>query len=103
MNARWTALCVLLGLATAPGLAPAQTGATPHRTGGAMLSYGPDYADVYREAAQYVAKILRGTAPGELAMAQPSRFELVLNLKLARSLGINIPQSMLLRADEVIQ
>lgn len=75
----------------------------PYRGFGAMLSYGPDHADVYREAAQYVAKILRGTAPGELAMAQPSRVERVLNLKLARSLGSNIPQSMLLRADEVIQ
>ena len=70
---------------------------------GALLSYGPDYAVIYRKAAEYVAKILGGAAPGDLPMEQPTRFEFVVNLKTAKALGITIPQSLLLRADEVIQ
>ena len=70
---------------------------------GAMLSYGPDYAVIYRKAAEYVAKILSGAAPGDLPVEQPTKFDLVINLKTAKALGIAIPQSLLLRADEVIQ
>jgi putative ABC transport system substrate-binding protein len=70
---------------------------------GAMLSYGPDFAATYAMAADYVAKILKGAHPGELPMEQPTKFEFVVNLKIAKALGITIPESLLLRADEVIQ
>ena len=70
---------------------------------GALISYGPDLLDTFRRAPIFVDKILRGTKPGELPFEQPTRLELVVNLKTARQLGITIPPSILLRADEVIQ
>ena len=68
-----------------------------------MLSYGPDFAATYAKAADYVAKILKGAYPGDLPMEQPTKFEFVVNLKIAKALGITIPESVLARADEVIQ
>ena len=72
-------------------------------TAGALMSYGPNVAALYQRAADYVDKILRGANPGELPVEQPTRFELVINLKSAKALGIEVPSSMQLLADEVIE
>jgi len=70
---------------------------------GGLMSFGPNFRDSFRRAADYVDKILRGTQPRDLPIEQASRFELVINLKTARSLGLTIPRSLLLRADQVIE
>ena len=70
---------------------------------GGLMSYGPNYDHLFHRAATYVDKILRGARPSDLPVEQPTRFELVINLKTAKTLGITIPQALLLRANEVIQ
>jgi putative ABC transport system substrate-binding protein len=70
---------------------------------GGLLSYGPDRVDIFRRAASYVDRILRGDKPGDLPVQLPTKFEMVVNLKTATALGLAIPPSIMLRADEVIE
>jgi putative ABC transport system substrate-binding protein len=82
---------------------PSAYGLREHVVAGGLLSYAADIAQNYRDAAVYVDKILRGAKPAELPVAQPTRYQLVINLKTARTLGLTVSQPLLLRADEVIE
>src|SRR5215471_5166731 len=82
---------------------PAVYGFSYFATDGGLISYGVDRVDLSRRAASYVDRILRGTKPAELPVQLPTKFEMVLNLKTAKALGLTVPQSILLRADEVIE
>jgi putative ABC transport system substrate-binding protein len=90
-------------LAAAQNNVPAVYSVSDYARDGGLLSYGADQVDPWRRAATYVDRILRGAKPGDLPVQFPTKFELAVNLKTAKALGLNVPQSILLRADEVIE
>jgi len=82
---------------------PAVYGQVDHVGAGGLMAYTPNFLDNYRRAAVYVDKILRGANPGDLPIEQATKFELLINLKTAKALGLTIPPSLLQRADQVIE
>jgi putative ABC transport system substrate-binding protein len=82
---------------------PTMFGSRANAVAGGLMSYAPDHGDLWRRAAVYIDKILKGAKPADLPVEQASKYELVINLKTAKGLGLTIPQSILVRADEIIQ
>ena len=82
---------------------PTMHGSREYVEAGGLMSYGPNFLDLYRRAADFVDKILRGANPANIPVEQPTKFDLVVNLTTAKALGLTIPESFLLRADEVIE
>jgi len=82
---------------------PTMHGIRDYVEAGGLMSYGTNFPDLFRRAADYVDKILRGTKPADIPVEQPTKFDLVINLTTAKALGLKIPESFLARADEVIE
>jgi len=87
----------------AKGRLPAMYGLREFVEAGGLMAYGPSLPDLFRRAAYYVDRILKGTKPGDLPVEQPVKFELVINLKTTKTLGLSLPRSLLFQANEVIQ
>jgi putative ABC transport system substrate-binding protein len=82
---------------------PTMQGAREYVEAGGLMSYGPNFPDQFRRVADFVDKILRGTKPADIPVVQPTKFDLAINLTTAKALGLTVPESFLLRADEVIE
>jgi putative ABC transport system substrate-binding protein len=82
---------------------PAVYSARYFAAAGGLISYGPDFVEQYRQAAGYVDRILKGEKPAEMPVQAPTKYEIVINLKTAKSLGLTVPPSLLARADEMIE
>jgi ABC-type uncharacterized transport system substrate-binding protein len=81
----------------------AQSGHPTVVRAGSLIFYGPDIADLFRRAADFVDKVLRGTKPADIPVEQPTKYDLVINTKTAKALGLTVPQTLLVAADEVIE
>ena len=92
-----------IAVLTAKARLPALAGVTGFAEAGVLISYGPNFTDITRRSVTYVDKILRGAKPGDLPIEQPTTFELVINAKSAKALGLAMPSSLLVRADKIIQ
>jgi len=82
---------------------PTISGVREYVEAGGLMSYGPNFPDLFRRAADYVDKILRGANPADIPVEQPTKFDLIVNLTTAKALGLDIPTTVLARADEVIE
>jgi putative ABC transport system substrate-binding protein len=99
MNTNRTRISILALGARLPTL----SGIRDYVEAGGLMSYGPNFPDIFRRTGDYVDKILRGAKPADLPIQQPTRFDLVVNQTTAKALGLKLPESFLLRADEVIE
>ena len=93
---------LIIALAARYGV-PAIYNGTPYAVSGGLITYGIDFTETFRQAAGYIDRILNGTKPGELPIQQPTKFELIINLKTAKSLDLTIPPTLLAQADEIIE